>query len=265
MNIRPLRHVLIVCHARTGGTWAGQLLNTSPHVKYLWEPNAPQHHRKEQIPSWDIDDWVSVWSRVYLFKTHIPIRPEFEKFEMRTAVYKLHTVLGDMTRHAVRWNAALFEKVRSALDAKVVHLVRHPTRWAASILRWMHEFHSVESHELYAESNCRFHDRYQAEPWYRFVRHEDLIDDPQQVLDLLGFCDVSTSPAFTEFVAGMHAEDRDFDDHSRDTTMTKSALADGWRNMPGPAIELAERFTDARWGWAGYQPLRSGRRLPCAP
>lgn len=258
----PLRHVFIVCHARTGGTWTGQLLNTCPNVKYLWEPNAPQHHRADQMPAWDVTDWLHVWCRVQLFKTHIPIRPTFPKQQMDTAVYKLHTVLGDMTRPAVKWTPAMFERIRKYLDAKVIHLVRHPTRWTASIIRWMPEYMNAQAHDLYAEANRAFHDRYHSEPWYRLYRHDDLVTTPGVIDGLFGFAELDQSEAFFQFQQQMHSKDVDHDDHDRNTIMTQRALLEKWRDMPEKWIDLAEETTDKHWSWAGYYPLQSKAVTP---
>lgn len=262
MEISPLRHVFIVCHARTGGTWTGQLLNTCPRVKYIWEPNAPQHHRAEQMPAWDVTDWLRVWCRVHLFTPHIPIRPTFPKAPINTAVYKLHTVLGDMTRPAVKWTPAMFDRMRKYLDAKVIHLVRHPTRWTASMLRWMPEYLNVNAHDLYAESNRAFHDRYMREDWYRLFRHEDLIRNPDAIDALFGFAGLQQGPAFVEYQAEMHSKNVDNDDQDRNTIMTQNALLEKWREIPEKFIDMAEDFTNRYWTWAGYAPLRTKAVAP---
>lgn len=262
MQVKPLRNILIIGHARTGGTWVGNLLNTAPNVKYLWEPNSLEHHRKDQMPAWDLNDPIAVWCRVYLFKPHVPIRPEFPKGEIDTAVYKLHTVLGDIARHPVKWNAALFERVRNALDAKVIHLVRHPTRWAASILRWGAKHLTLPSHELYARSNREFHDRYSGKDWYRLFRHEDLLASRDYIDGLFGFSGLDQGQAFVEYQAEMHSEDRDIEPDHHSTVMKSSTVLDRWQSMPPKAFEISERFTEEHWSWAGYQPFPSEKVAP---
>ncbi len=257
MQIKPLKFILIFCHARTGGTWLGQLFDTCPNVKYLWEPDAPQHHLSEHLPAWNLEDPVELWCRSYLFKNHLEIQPHFPKTAMDTAVIKEHTALGDMARHSVKWNWKLVEKIRAGLDARVIHLVRHPTRWTASMLRWMGPHMSYASQELYARRNREFYERYKGEPWYRLVRHEDLIRNHSLILELLSFCGLEPSPALTEFLETMNCEDRDTSKKQRNTVMTVGTLMQRWRGMPVRDIEQAEEFTAEHWDWAGYTPLKT--------
>lgn len=255
MRITPLKFILILCHARTGGTWLGQLFDTCPNVKYLWEPDAPQHHLSEHLPAWNLDDPVELWCRTYLFRNHLEIKPHFPKTVMDTAVIKEHTALGDMRRHSVKWTWRLVEKIRKGLDAKVIHLVRHPTRWTASMLRWMPPHMSYPSQELYATRNRECNEHFQGEPWYRMVRHEDLIRDHSLILEMVRFCGLEPSPALKMFLNLMHSEDLDVSKKERTTVMTVGALTDRWRGMSSHYIEQAEKATAEHWGWAGYTPL----------
>lgn len=256
MEIRKLRHVMIVCHARTGGTWLGQVLNTDPGVKYLWEPNAYQQPVPNHIPNWRVEDDVEVWCRVYLFRPHLAILPEFAKGEMRTAVYKLHTVLGDVARPGVKWTRPLFERIRYALDAQVIHLVRHPVRWAASMRRWMPSHLNDLTTSIYTDGNAEFWEHYAYESWYRLVRHEDVVGNRAALSELMEWCGLEATSSFDEFVGEMNAADIDTSKQQRTTVMTVDTLLNRWRELPEKILGQMQHVT-ARWKWAGYAPLNA--------
>lgn len=255
MQITPLRHIFIVAHARTGGTWLGKLFDVFPNVKYLWEPNAFQHPRPEHMGNWDLDDPVSIWCRAYLFKNHIPILPVFEKSQMEIAVYKLHQVLGDIARHGTFWNWPMFELIREKLQAQVIHLVRHPMRWSASVARWGPEHLTLESHEIYALRNREFWDRYAGKPWYQMVRHEDLVESRERIRQLILGHGLVPSRRFEAFCEMTHSGDGDPDPHAHSIMMKPDTVLDRWKELPSRIQEVADRYTREAWAWAGYQPL----------
>jgi hypothetical protein len=147
-----------------------------------------------------------------------------------------------------------FEDIRGKLNAKVIHLVRHPVRWGASVIRWMKVHFSGMTTEMYGRNNADFNQRYRGQDWYRLARHEDLVADPDRVRDLLQWCGLEPGEAFDSYVEMMNRHDMDNDTSHRMTVMKSETLLNRWRDL---RPEVAARLTKSlrHWDWAGYETL----------
>lgn len=248
-----MRHVFILATARTGGTWFGKVLDTGPHVKYIWEPDSHRRPLGDRFRAWPFGDPEALRKVIENYRGHQVILPEFPKKRVTTAVYKLTTVCADVAFVIDEWMDEFLE-IREKLDAKVIHLMRHPARWAASILRWG-DRPLETSLRMYGERDRAFYDRCGGERWYKAIKHEDATVYPTVIFPSLFFwCMISYTREFHDFVGRMHAEDRDTkpDDHS--TVMKKRTVLDRWRDLNPEQLALANDSVREYWTDI-YEPL----------
>lgn len=253
------KHILIVGTARTGTTWLGKLLDTCRNVKYLWEPDHAHLRGDDVITRWNIDDPAELRKHVMEFKPHVPILPEFDKDEIDTVVSKMITVLGAVRTdsHGDRdpWAAPFFEAFREKLDAKVLHIVRHPVRWAASIMRWggrpLDKMLAIL--DYYTKVNMAFWARYKDESWYRLVLHDSLTEyTEEEITEIMKFCDLDGGKQLEQFLRKTHAQDTPVSPHKHATVMTKATVLNRWCHQRlGPEIVLAANQL-ARDKWAPH-------------
>ncbi len=250
-----MRHVFILATARTGGTWFGKVFDTGPHVKYLWEPDSHRRPMDERFRQWKHSDSEAMKNRIEWYEGHQTILPAFPKKTITTAVYKLYSVCADVAFVVEEWMDEFLE-IREKLDAKVIHILRHPARWAASILRWG-DRPLKSSLELYGNDRA-FFDRCAGERWYKAIKHEDATMYPTAIFPILfSWCMITYTREFKDFCARMHVEDYKPkpDDHS--TVMKKRTVLDRWRGLTPKQIALAN--DSVREYWTGiYEPLGLG-------
>ncbi len=251
-----MRHVFILATARTGGTWFGKVLDTGPHVKYIWEPDSHRRPMLGRFRQWPHEDWRAMRRVIEDYRGHQAILPEFPKKCVTTAVYKMTTVCADVAFVIDEWMDEFLE-IREKLDAKVIHLLRHPARWAASVLRWG-DRPLETSLRMYGERDRAFHDRCTGARWYKAVKHEDATLYAKTVFSHIFFwCMISYTREFHNFITRMHDEDHKPkpDDHS--TVMKKRTVLDRWRDLNPEALALANDAV--RKYWTGiYEPLGLG-------
>lgn len=252
-----MRHVLIVCSERTGGTWFGKLFDTCSNVKYLWEPDHKQFHPHDPMQSWDTSDGKTVEKAVWSFIPHCRIDPTFEKARVNTAVYKVCAAVNVFQED---WLDTAFNRIRHDLDAKVIHLVRHPVRWAASVDRWspMDDEKMRDAILRYTTRNLKFRADFWHEDWYRFLRHEDVLENPTHVMDtVFRFSGLARSEAFDRFVREMNSYDGPNDPHKHTVYALKSTALDRWkityRNWP--IVSYANGVVEGNWKGI-YERLR---------
>lgn len=241
-----MRHVFILATARTGGTWFGKVMDSGPHVKYLWEPDSHRRAIPERFRQWPLDDPEELRKVIEEYKGHQTILPTFPKKRVTTALYKLYSVCVDVAFVVDEWMDQFLE-IREKLDAKVIHLLRHPARWSASVLRWG-DRPLETSLRLYSERNRSFFDRCTGTNWYKAVKHEDATMYPKTVFSHLFFwCMISYTREFYDFLAEMHTRDHNPkpDDHS--TIMKKRTVLDRWRELDPEQLALANEVVRKDW------------------
>ena len=251
-----MRHVFILSTARTGGTWFGKVLDTGPHVKYIWEPDSHRRPIPGRFRQWPFDRPEALRKMIESYRAHQTILPQFPKKRVTTAVYKLTTVCADMAFVVEEWMDQFLE-IREKLDAKVIHLLRHPARWAASVMRWG-DRPLETSLRIYGERNRAFFDRCTGARWYKPIKHEDATQYPKMMFpDIFFWCMISYTREFHDFVARMHAEDHkpEPDDHS--TIMQKRTVLDRWRELSPENLTLANDAVRKYWDGI-YEPLGLG-------
>lgn len=251
-----MRHVFILATARTGGTWFGKVMDTAPYVKYLWEPDSHRRPLGERFPQWEHGDPEKMLARIENFEPHQRILPEFPKKGMTTAVYKLYSVCGDVSFMLDDW-ADEFLEIREKLDAKVIHLVRHPVRWLASVARWSDRplRHCLE---LYNQGNRAFLERCAGQPWYKAVTHEDATRMSRVVFPtVLEFCNIVYDRLFHDFLGEMHTRDENPDPDNHSTIMTRHTVLMRWKDLDADDIKMANEMTDRYWSGI-YEPLGRG-------
>jgi hypothetical protein len=255
-----MKHVFIVCSPRTGGTWLGKLFDTSPGVKYLWEPNHGIHHAGDEMYTWRLDEPQHVRAKVEAFTPHVDIPPRFSKHAVECAVYKTSGPLSEGNQALALELARRFFEMRRVLDAKVIHLVRHPVRWAASVARWSSRDNAsmMESIREYTRMNIDFRNSHRNHEWYTMVRHENVIDDPVNKMQrLFDFVGVSRSIAFDEFIEEMHSYDGPDDPHCHTVYARKSTPLDRWKTSYKNWFIVRYANEVTRESWKGiYEPLR---------
>jgi len=254
--VNEFKHIFVVGTARTGTTWLGKLLDTCRNVKYLWEPDHVHLRRNDVITKWNLDDPVEFRRRIMGFEPHVPILPEFNKGEIDTVVSKLITVLGAVRTdgHGDRdpWAVSFFKSFREKLDAKVLHIVRHPVRWAASVMRWgarpLDKMFGVL--DYYTKVNMAFWERYKDEPWYRIMIHDRLTIDTEKELDgIMEFCGLEGGKQLEQFLQKTHSRDSTVSPHMHATVMRKATVLNRWRDqkLNIRIVRYANQLANDRW------------------
>lgn len=254
-----MRHVFIIATARTGGTWFGKVLDTGPYVKYLWEPDSHRRSMEERFRQWNHADPEDVRDRIEWYEGHQTILPVFPKKTITTAVYKLYSVCGDVAGEIEAWPDEFLE-IREKLDAKVIHLVRHPARWAASVIRWGDQ-PLDKSLEIYSRGNTDFWKECCGKRWYAVVKHEDATNYPGVIFpSMFRFAMISYTRAFHDFCREMHRADETPAAHRYSTIMKKRTVLDRWRGLEDSDLVLANEMVRKYWNGI-YEPLGRGRSI----
>lgn len=238
----------------------GQLFNTCPNVKYLWEPDL--FLSGADFLKWNFNNTKEVERKILSFKAHVDIKPHFQKTKIDTAVYKLITILGvisynDFCKDEIKHRR--FKRIRKKLDAKVIHLIRHPVRWAASIQRWgpRDDVRMKQVLDFYIRNNLKFYNAYRKNDWYIFIKHEDLIEGTEtEILRLFKFCNLVPSKQLYDYLEICHSKDIDEYVHNHETIMRKDTILNRWkaeyRNKE--IIDYANKLTVKYWS-KFYKPL----------
>jgi hypothetical protein len=252
-----MQHVFLVATARTGGTWFGKVLDTSPMVQFLWEPDSSRRGLQERIRSWPWDDPAKLRRRILGYVPHQHILPNFHTDEdPRVAVYKLYSVCGDAAFILEEW-VNDFLRLRHKLGAKVIHLVRHPARWAASVKRWG-DRPLGKSLEVYGRGNERLNMLCRGQPWYCVEQHETSSLFPRSVFPaVMAWLGLPLGSAFWHFVNEMHTEDRDPKPDRHSVVMEPRTVMDRWMGLTESELDMANESCRTFWDWF-YKPLRRG-------
>lgn len=255
-----MKHIMVICHARTGATWLCQLFNTCPNVKHLWEPDF--FLSSADFLNWNFKNAEEVENNVLSFKPHVDIKPYFPKTTIDTAVYKLITILGvisynDFCRDRIKHRE--FKRIRKRLDAKVIHLIRHPVRWAASIQRWgpRDNKRMKQALKFYIRNNLAFYAAYCKKPWYVLIKHEDLLKEAEaEILRLFKFCSLKPTAQLYDYLKICHSKDSQGEVDLHETIMTKNTILNRWKAeyKDEEIIDYANRLTLKYWP-KFYKPL----------
>ena len=152
----------------------------------------------------------------------------------------------------------LIPYLQEKLNAKIIHLIRHPVRWVASIQRWGPRSRSSMNLSLwiYIYANMAFHYSAHTQPWYYLVRHEDLVlNEHNDIEQLLNFCRLRPNEELYTFLTHCHKTDSYASPHLHETNMTKKTILDRWKkNEDKRIIQYANKLTAQYWS-SLYQPL----------
>lgn len=256
-----MRHIFIFCSPRTGGTWVGKLLDACSEVKYLWESDHPHFHGARHMMNWPVKNPDEFRRRVVAFLPHVDIKPHFAKGDVEAAVYKMAHAFPMVTVGGGRvasWSEDRLIRTRTSLDAKVLHVVRHPTRWAASVHGWAPRPPRImiKTLDLYTESNVSFHRRHAGEPWYRLVVHDRLTACLRSLISgILDFCGLRPSPALETYLELTHSMDTMGSPHLHQTIMRPATVLNRWKDYHETEVVMhAEEL--ARSAWDGiFEPI----------
>jgi hypothetical protein len=211
---------------------------------------------RKRFRQWEHGDPEKMRARIEDYVPHQPILPEFPKKRITTAVYKLCTVCGDVAFMVDEWSDE-FLRIREKLDAKVIHLMRHPARWAASIARWTSR-PLRQCLQVYSEGNLAFLARCAGKPWYKAVKHEDATRMPRAVFaDVFRFCNIVYGEEWARFLWKMHSKDHDTNPDRHSTIMTKDTVMRRWRDLDADDLLLANEMVTEYWSGIYERVLRS--------
>ncbi len=170
------RPILITGSHRSGSTWVGRMVASSPAIGYIWEPFNPRHSRGifnapvERYYTWVSDHndhrYEAALRETLAFKygvvagvkslTGIKDCAKLPLDYCRSLLYRREGRRGllkdPLALFSAEWIAAKF-------DVQVVVLIRHPAAFVNSLLKaqWRHRFsHFLEQPELMAERLAPF-------------------------------------------------------------------------------------------------------------
>lgn len=258
-----INHIIIACQARTGGTWFGKLFDTCPNVKYLWEPDKRNWHPYDCMWDWDFDNQSELNKSIFSFKPHVDIKPHFKKGEIDTALYKMMTILPvishqDFCKGDIAHNE--FEAIQKKLNAKVLHLIRHPVRWAASVQKWgpRNNEKMKQALEFYTSHNIKFYETYKEKVWYRLIKYDDMVlNTEKEILTIFNFCNLKPPPPLYKYLQQCHLRNSRGSPHLHKTIMKKETVLNGWKTLykNNEIIDYANHLTAKHWS-NFYEPLR---------
>ena len=264
----PLKHVLIVCHPRTGGTWFGGMWGAHPKCKFLWEPDLLPEHGADSFRLWRYNSPEVMRRLVTDFSPHCPTTmPEFPHDELTHACYKLITVNGMIGTGTgtpyLQWGDHEFGAMRAFLDAKVIHLVRHPLRWMVSAAKTAkQEPQALEmSVDTYCTTNAAFAEKYSMCQWYARVTHEELISGAGSVMrGLTAWAKLPWHQHIASFIVQTQRETRVLPTHEHSCYAQPEIPLEGWRQagIPREALEYANRRLKTSIFSDWYDPLGLG-------
>lgn len=244
---------------RSGTTWLGEILNSSPHVIYKYQPlfsYAFKSYLDEHATAARIDDFFSAiagTTDAFLDQSVQRQRgdlPQFAKAEPTHIVYK-----------EVRYHHILPNLLANS-DVKLVALVRNPLAVMASWLAAPREFRrdlgwqvadewrmapsknqgrpeEFYGFERWKESARLFHALAQQFPLrVRVVRYSELLEDPPAVTQhLFDFAGLAMGEQTRAFLAESRGEDR------ADTyaVYRSKRVDDGWKTLLDDSIVAAIR------------------------
>ena len=242
-----MNHVFLICYPRTGGTWVGKIFDTLPNVKFLWEPDY------QNFQQWNFYNEQRLHERIIRFKPHVKMAIEFPKNgEIDTAVYKLSFPFQSI--YTDNMQTVAFEHIRNKLNAKVVHLTRHPLRWAASIRRWRQGLEDTRFTDgplsnlmrWYVQKNEIFTRMYYDQDWYWPVSHERLMDNLEnEVKGMFFHCGLKIGEQTRNFMNICHTfndekSDEEIDRHK--VIMKPDTVKNRWQEMSKEVIKLGHRL-----------------------
>ena len=224
------RHIMIMTYYRTGATWLMKLFDTSPHVKTLFEPD---EHAK--FIKWPFDNKEELNKRILGYEDVIKPNWTKNKRNIDTAVYKLDYVFNGRWDYSVLNNRG-FEQNRKQLEAQVIHLVRNPIRWIASVCRYIDQ--DIYMNDLimfvrkYVERNQLFYNLYSKEKWYRLVHHDNLVKNTKKEIEtLFHWVGIQATPKLHEFIKECHRKDTIKTVHDHNVIQTKNSVLNRWKDV----------------------------------
>lgn len=262
-----MKHVILSTDVRVGGTWLGKLFDSHSNVRLLWEPDQHTFHCNDNWFTWPVDNVYVYTQKVLNFREHLKLLPTFTKSLVTHAVHKLVGPMGHvewvppMSESSICRQRDAFCRIATVLDPHIIHLLRHPVRWAASVLRWSVWPVTVEAFRTwlrrYTVDAEALAQQYSSNPKYRVVLFEDLVDSTVSLTqELMHWVGLDPRHADTAFWSSCHEQTTaDLNPHSHSVFMKKSTVMNRWQCLPDWLLNLANAVASDPFWSQFYKPL----------
>ena len=247
-----MEHLVYTSSGNSGSTWFGSVFDAHPETKYIWESDLGSlFSTKNARNAPNLNDFAESWENRPRMKQHV-----FEKRgEPKYCVWKLGSaVTPSYDGKTWRNRTMTFWQVHRELTPKLVHLVRHPARRFASMLRWSTLKRSTDLLNEGSIGNTRLF-KHRGEPWYKLVRWEDAVLRPMETFgSICEFWGIDFCDEMRKFLGSCHENDESDNLRDHPITMTVETVMNRWKALEPEELEMAN--ADVEQNWKGvYEPL----------